>query len=52
MFFRRVHVLANGKIVASGDADLAVKLEEQGYTWLEEGGIQALDQTLEAEAAQ
>ena len=38
-----VHVLANGRIVASGDADLALKLEEQGYAWLEQGGIQALD---------
>lgn len=38
-----VHVLANGKIVASGGADLALKLEEQGYTWLEQGGIQALE---------
>jgi Fe-S cluster assembly ATP-binding protein len=38
-----VHVLADGKIVASGDADLALKLEEQGYTWLERGGIQALE---------
>jgi Fe-S cluster assembly ATP-binding protein len=39
----RVHVLADGAIVASGDADLAVKLEEQGYAWLEQGGIQAVD---------
>jgi Fe-S cluster assembly ATP-binding protein len=38
-----VHVLADGKIVASGDAKLALKLEEEGYTWLEQGGIQALD---------
>jgi len=38
-----VHVLADGKIVASGGADLALKLEEQGYTWLDQGGIQALD---------
>jgi len=38
-----VHVLADGKIVASGDARLALKLEEQGYTWLEQGGIQALN---------
>lgn len=38
-----VHVLANGRIVASGDADLALKLEEQGYSWLEQGGIQSLD---------
>jgi Fe-S cluster assembly ATP-binding protein len=38
-----VHVLADGKIVASGGADLALKLEEQGYTWLEQGGIQPLN---------
>ena len=38
-----VHVLADGRIVASGDADLALKLEEQGYAWLEQGGIQSLD---------
>jgi Fe-S cluster assembly ATP-binding protein len=37
-----VHVLADGRIVASGGADLAVKLEEQGYTWLEQGGIASL----------
>jgi len=35
----QVHVLADGKIAASGGADLAIKLEEQGYTWLEQGGI-------------
>ena len=29
-----VHVLADGKIVESGDASLALKLEEQGYDWL------------------
>jgi Fe-S cluster assembly ATP-binding protein len=29
-----VHVLADGKIVKSGDKDLAHKLEEQGYGWL------------------
>jgi Fe-S cluster assembly ATP-binding protein len=39
----RVHVLSDGRIVASGDAGLALKLEEQGYTWLDQGGIQALD---------
>ncbi len=38
-----VHVLADGVIVASGGAELAVKLEEQGYTWLEQGGIKAVD---------
>lgn len=30
----RVHVLADGKIVASGDKSLALKLEEEGYAWL------------------
>jgi Fe-S cluster assembly ATP-binding protein len=39
----RVHVLADGKIVASGDAGLALQLEAQGYTWVEQGGIQALN---------
>ncbi len=37
-----VHVLAGGRIVASGDAELALHLEQQGYTWLEEGGIAAV----------
>ena len=37
-----VHVLADGRIVASGDADLALKLEEEGYAWLEDGGIREL----------
>jgi Fe-S cluster assembly ATP-binding protein len=44
----KVHVLADGKVAASGDADLALKLEEQGYTWLEQGGIQSLDVELRA----
>jgi Fe-S cluster assembly ATP-binding protein len=39
-----VHVLADGKIVASGDADLARELEAKGYTWLEQGGIEAVDE--------
>jgi Fe-S cluster assembly ATP-binding protein len=30
-----VHVLANGKIVKSGDKSLALELEEKGYAWLE-----------------
>jgi len=29
----RVHVLVNGRIVKSGDKDLAFHLEEQGYDW-------------------
>ena len=32
-----VHVLADGKIVASGDKELAKKLEAEGYAWLREG---------------
>ena len=39
----KVHVLADGKLVATGGADLALKLEEQGYAWLDDGGIQSLD---------
>jgi Fe-S cluster assembly ATP-binding protein len=31
-----VHVLYNGRIVKSGDKDLALELEEKGYGWLEE----------------
>jgi len=29
-----VHVLANGRIIRSGDKSLAVTLEEKGYAWL------------------
>lgn len=32
----RVHVLANGRIVRSGDKALALELEERGYGWVEE----------------
>jgi len=38
----KVHVLADGRLVATGGADLALKLEEQGYAWLEDGGITPL----------
>ena len=31
-----VHVLANGRIVKSGDKSLALELEEKGYAWLDE----------------
>jgi Fe-S cluster assembly ATP-binding protein len=41
-----VHVLADGKIVASGDAKLALKLEDQGYSWLEQGGIAQLNEEI------
>ena len=30
-----VHVLVNGRIVQSGDKDLALQLEEKGYGWIE-----------------
>ena len=37
-----VHVLYKGKIVRSGDKNLAVELEEKGYDWLkQEAGIEA-----------
>jgi Fe-S cluster assembly ATP-binding protein len=29
-----VHVLADGKIVKTGDKSLALELEEKGYDWL------------------
>jgi Fe-S cluster assembly ATP-binding protein len=32
-----IHVLANGRIVKSGDKSLALELEDKGYSWLEEG---------------
>ena len=32
-----VHVLSEGRIVASGGKELAVKLEQEGYGWLEAG---------------
>ena len=30
-----IHVLIDGKIVKSGDIELANQLEEKGYSWLE-----------------
>ena len=30
-----VHVLVDGRIVRSGGTELALKLEEEGYGWLE-----------------
>jgi Fe-S cluster assembly ATP-binding protein len=32
----RVHVLADGRIVRSGDKSLALELEKRGYGWIEE----------------
>lgn len=31
-----VHVLANGKIIKSGGKELALELEEKGYSWIDE----------------
>jgi Fe-S cluster assembly ATP-binding protein len=31
----RVHVFGSGRILESGGADLALKLEEKGYDWVE-----------------
>jgi Fe-S cluster assembly ATP-binding protein len=31
-----VHVLAEGRIVKSGDKSLALELEEKGYGWIED----------------
>jgi Fe-S cluster assembly ATP-binding protein len=31
-----VHVLADGRIVKSGDKNLALELEEKGYSWIEQ----------------
>jgi len=47
----KVHVLADGKLVATGGADLALKLEEQGYAWLEDGGITPLPSDSASRAA-
>ena len=33
-----VHVLVNGRIVKSGGPELALELEEKGYSWAEPGG--------------
>jgi len=31
-----VHVLANGRIIRSGDKSLALELEDKGYSWIEQ----------------
>ena len=36
-----VHVLIDGRIVRSGDRELALQLEDQGYEWLEAEPVQA-----------
>ncbi len=37
-----VHVLYNGKIVRSGDKNLALELEEKGYDWIKEESPEAV----------
>jgi Fe-S cluster assembly ATP-binding protein len=37
-----VHVLYNGRIVKSGEKDLALELEEKGYEWLEGSGQESV----------
>jgi len=32
----KVHVLAHGRIVKSGGPELALELEEKGYSWVED----------------
>lgn len=34
-----VHVLSDGKIVKTGDKDLALELEEKGYDWIKEDAV-------------
>ncbi len=34
-----VHVLSNGRMVKSGGKELALELEEKGYSWLEESAV-------------
>jgi Fe-S cluster assembly ATP-binding protein len=36
----KVHVLYEGRIVKSGGKELAVELENKGYTWIEETALQ------------
>ena len=37
----RVHVLSEGRIVKSGGKELALELEDKGYSWLEESTVGA-----------
>lgn len=39
-----VHVLYNGKIILSGDKNLALKLEENGYDWVKEHANELVEQ--------
>ncbi len=37
-----VHVLVNGKIVISGGYELITKIDEEGYEWVKEYGVELL----------
>jgi Fe-S cluster assembly ATP-binding protein len=39
-----VHVLYQGRIVQSGDKDLALHLEEKGYDWVKQNGVLGVTQ--------
>ena len=39
-----VHVLVDGRIVTTGDKQLALELEEKGYDWVERGSSRRLRQ--------
>jgi Fe-S cluster assembly ATP-binding protein len=39
-----VHVLYQGRIVQSGDKDLALHLEEKGYDWVKQNGVLEVNQ--------
>ena len=43
----KVHVMSEGRIILSGDKDLALKLEAEGYDWVEkEHGAKATERAL------
>ena len=37
-----VHVLVNGRIVISGGYELITKIDEEGYEWVKEYGVELL----------
>ncbi len=46
----RVHVLVDGRIVRSGGKELALELEDKGYSWLEQGAGTPATETASAPA--
>jgi len=41
-----VHVLAGGRVLKSGGKELALELEEHGYSWIAQAGPSAAAQVL------